>query len=175
MKTAIQSILTPVAIYAVLSLGCGTSYSPREPGRLNFVMSGTGEEALEKDGKRYRVQGFSDELVEAVRGNSAAEEHARRFVHHQRLASGFAIATAVALGFAVIFLAASMAEPAGTVSPEPTPTQDNGWKLGLASGIAALIAGGTLTGAVVNSHSAEGHLYDAINIYNDDVARKRTR
>jgi len=79
MTAAIREVLTPVLISAVLSMECGTGYSPREPGRLNFVLAVGGEEALEKYGKQERVQGFPGDLVEAVAGNPAAEEHARTY------------------------------------------------------------------------------------------------
>jgi hypothetical protein len=52
MTATIREVLTPVLISAVLSMGCGTGYSPREPGRLNFVLAVGGEEALEKYGKQ---------------------------------------------------------------------------------------------------------------------------
>ena len=96
-KTAIQRALAPVAIGAVLSMGCGTTYSPRETGRISLVMSGLGEEVLKKNGKDYKIGGFSGDLIEAVSGNRAAEAHARKFVRRQRISTSLGILAGVAL------------------------------------------------------------------------------
>jgi hypothetical protein len=174
MRTKIRNLLAPVAIYAAFSLGCGTSYSPREPGRINFVLNVAGDEVLEKNGKTYRFGGFSGDLVEAVSGNPAAEEHARRHVELQRRASGLAIATGVVLGVALVCFVGGAAEPAGGTKPE-TSAPRYGTTLLLVSGLATLVAAGTLTASVSSALSSEGHLYDAVNIYNDAVGRQSPR
>ena len=59
MKATIRSVLTPAAICAIMSMGCATTYSPRETGRIHFLTSGKGEEVMEKDGKKYSMDIFS--------------------------------------------------------------------------------------------------------------------
>jgi hypothetical protein len=170
VKTAIQRALAPVAIGAVLSMGCGTTYAPRESGRISLVMSG-GEEVLEKDGKEYKIGGFSRDLIEAVSGSKAAEEHARAYVGRQRLSRGLAILTGVAMAVGTCLVAFAMAEP---VSPEKTGPDPNLQRnLGIAG--VSLVLGSLVSAAgAVALYLPEGDLLDAINIYNDDVASKWT-
>jgi hypothetical protein len=52
MRKTPQPPHPPVVVYPILSMECGTGDSPREPGRLNFVVAVGGEEALEKYGKQ---------------------------------------------------------------------------------------------------------------------------
>jgi hypothetical protein len=170
MKTSIRGMLRPVAILALLGMGCGTSYSPRAPGRINFLLSARGEEVLEKDGRTYKIGGFSSDLVEAVSGNPAAEKHARTYVHHQQISHGLAIVTTVALMVGVFLLAMSTAEPAGNVLPEDH--HDQRVNLQIASAVAGVIGAAALTGAAVNGDTAQSNLHDAVNIYNDDVSTK---
>jgi hypothetical protein len=173
MKMPIQRILAAVLISAIVSMGCATSYSPQEPGRIYFLTSGKGDLVFAKDGKTYNAQWTSSDIREAVAGNQAAEEHARTFVRRQRIAGTLAILAGVGLvlGFAV--LAFSAAEPAGA-GPGPV-TDDHGdtaRNMRIAAftmllGSVASRAGGVTVGA-----TSEAHLYDAINIYNDDVFRR---
>ena len=164
MKITIQKILAPVAICAGVSSGCATSYSPREPGRISFVME-AGHEVLEKDGKKYNVGGFSGDLIQAVSGNPAAEEHARTYVRRQRSAAGLTIGFIGGLLVGDVLVALAMADPAPGVEKDRRPLGYTGLSL-LAGGVACLI------GALILG-PPEGHLYDAINIYNDGVAQRR--
>jgi hypothetical protein len=143
---------TFVAICATLSLGCASGYSPREPGRIHIVGSST----LEKDGRLYGMTGFSSDPIEAVSGNPAAEEHARTFVHRrQTMAILIPLELAVGISGAVL------------VAGGPNDRARNATAAGLALGsvVAAIVSVAVLAGA-------RTHLYDAINIYNDDVARR---
>jgi hypothetical protein len=170
MRTTIQRALTPVVISAVMSMGCSTTYAPREPGRISLVMSG-GEEVLEKDGKEYKIGGFSRDLIEAVSGSRAAEEHARAYVRRQRLSRGLAIFSGVAFVAGSLLVAFAMAEP---VSPEKTGPDPNLQRnLGIA-GVSLLLGSLVSLAGAVALDLPEGDLLDAINIYNDDVASRWT-
>jgi hypothetical protein len=86
MRIGIRGLLRPVAAsLAILTVGCGTTYSPREPGRIYFAISRQ-DEILVKDGKKFSLSAFSGDLAEAVSGNPAAEKHARTYVRRQRIA-----------------------------------------------------------------------------------------
>lgn len=174
MKITIQRIFTPVAISAVLSTGCATSYSPREPGRISFVME-AGHEVLEKDGKKYSLGGFSKDLIQAVSGNPAAEEHARTFVRRQRTATGLAIAAGVAFAVGDILVAFAMAEPVGGQEGANRGV-DSDVRLTLGYTGLSLLVGSlvSLTVAAILG-SPQGHLYDAVNIYNDGVAQRHVK
>jgi ABC-type Fe3+-siderophore transport system permease subunit len=168
MKTM---LLTPVAIYAVLSAGCATSYSPREPGRIHFVLNHGGEEALERDGQKYPIGGFSGgQLLAAVTGNSAAEARARAYVDHRQTFSGYAIVTGIALAVVGFLFIGLTAEPLGDAPPESSQSNRN--KAGIAMGIAGVIGTAAFIGAAINGEAAQRNLYDAINIYNDGVSSK---
>ena len=146
-----------VTIWATLSVGCATSYSPREPGRIHVVTTAGGR-LLEKDGKRYGMFGLSSDPIEAVSGNPAAEEHARTFVHRRRTGGALFL-----LGIATSVAAAAL------VADEPVDSDRRTAAVGIicASMVTALVSG--LVAAF-----AQTHLYDAINIYNDDVSRGLT-
>jgi hypothetical protein len=161
MKTTITRALTPVVVYAVLSMGCGTSYSSREPGRIHYVLSSTGEETIEKDGRIYKLSPFSGDLAKAVSGNKVAEEHARKYVHRQRVAGGLAIVAGIALIVAYIGVAESI-----TGVPENRPRAAI---IGYSSALGAMAA---VVGAGIVGETGMGDLYDAINVYNDDVRRR---
>jgi hypothetical protein len=174
MNSSLQRALAPVLILAVLSMGCGTSYAPREPGRINFVLTTGGEEALEKDGKRYKIGGFSGDLSEAVKGNPAAEEHARAYVRRERIATGLAILGGGALGIGYLSFALlvgpydSTAEGGG-----PGPEARRTLMITMTSGLVVWAV--SLIGAGINYYAAEGHLLDAVNVYNDDAAKGAPR
>jgi hypothetical protein len=168
MKTM---LFTPVAIYAILSAGCATNYSPREPGRLHFVLNHGGEEALERDGQKYPLGGFSGgQLLAAVNGNPAAEERARAYVDHQQSFSAYGIVAGIALVVAGFLSIGAMAEPTGGSPVESS--QDNRGKFWIGMGIAGLIGAAGFIGAAINGDAAQRNLYDAINIYNDGVSSK---
>jgi hypothetical protein len=150
--------LALTAILTTLCFGCASSYTPREPGRISIV-GATGRPVLVKDGKTYGFTGFSSEPVDAVAGNPEAEEHARTYVHRSRIG-------VVLYSLAVASLVGAIA----THSNEPGHTVRNEVADGTLIGSLGL-----LIGSLVFISTAPGHLYDAINIYNDDVSRRQGR
>src|SRR5689334_20209114 len=63
---------------AFVSAACSGSYEPARSPRVSVVMEG-GSFTLVRDGERYPVGFFGTGVVDAVRGNAEAEEHARAY------------------------------------------------------------------------------------------------
>jgi hypothetical protein len=169
---AVQRIFTPVMISAIVSMGCATSYSPQEPGRIYFLTSAKGDLVFGKDGKTRNAEWTSKDILEAVSGNPAAEEHARTFVRRQRTAGTLAILAGVGILLGLTVLAVSAGEPSGSGTDDHVDTARS----------MQIAASSILLGSLVSFASAltvgatsESHLYDAINIYNDGVSRGQTR
>ncbi len=146
------------AVLTALSFGCASSYTPREPGRIS-VMGATGRPILVKDGKTYGMSGLSSDPVDAVAGNPAAEDHARTYVRRTR--TGMLL---LGLGFGVF------------VGGVATHTNECGHAVrnGVATGL-VLGSLGFLIASLATMAIAPGHLYDAINIYNDSVPAAQPR
>jgi hypothetical protein len=142
-----------VALLVLSMLGCASTYRPQDPGRISFVL-GPGI-ALYKDGTRYGAGGLSSDPIRAVAGNQAAEEHARTYVRRSRLAWSI---YAVAVGC----LATSV-----IVHPRD-PGHDDRRNMAIGFGIAGFTA---LAASLIPALMAPGHLYDAVNIYNDGLAK----
>jgi hypothetical protein len=144
-----------LAAFAILEMGCASTYRPQEPGRISFVLDGPGF-SLYNDGTKYGAGGLSSAPVRAVAGNPAAEEQARTFVSRSRL---FWSLAAVALGCLVTSL---------SVEPHDPGHSD---RRDIAAGftIAAFTA---IAASLFPAFTAPGHLYDAVNIYNDDIAKQ---
>ena len=169
MKSRLQTI-APVTIGALLAAGClGTTYTPREPGRIHFLMNYKGNDVLQKDGQKYPLEevGASQDLLAAFRGNPAAEEHARGYLHHQHNAKLLAIVTGVTFAVDMFCLALLATPPDGPVGPDY-----QGFRLGLGITTGALTIGwaATLFGVGREVERGKAHLYDAINVYNDGAA-----
>jgi hypothetical protein len=144
--------LPTIAVLAALSLGCASVYTPREPGRIHVVKSGAFM-ALEKDGKTYATSGLWRDPIDAVSGNPRAEERARTFVSRTRLATVLMVIGAA--GFVATF-AALAAIDRSRVEQRAIP-------LGIAVG-----ASGSLLAGLGVLATSRHHLYDAVNIYNDE-------
>ena len=163
--------ITVVAIMAILSAGCGTSYSPREPGRIHIVLNPEGKEFLERDGQRYSMGGFSGgQVLAAVAGNPAAEDRARAYVDNREAFSGYAIASGVALCVMSFLLIALTAEP--TQDSSETPSASRGNTLPIAFGLSALLGIASFVGAAINHEESQQNLYDAINLYNAGLSKQ---
>jgi hypothetical protein len=150
-----QRFSTLVTICAALSVGCASSYSPREPGRINVVLVG-GSRVLEKDGKLYSMSGLSIDPIEAVSGNPLAEAHARTFVSRRQTA-----------GVLILVGLASMGAGLALNTSEPGHTGQK-----IAARGTAIVSVAAVMGSLFVFVFARSHLYDAINIYNDDVFRR---
>jgi len=116
-----------VAALAICAAGCGTTYSPREPGRVHVVMTNTGEEVLERDGKTYPIEIFSTSVMGAVAGNPAAEDVMRTHVSRSRTAGGLGILSAVVTPIGFLMLAASAGDPSttSTAAQPPNPARNS--------------------------------------------------
>lgn len=137
--------------------GCGTTaYIPRQSPRLQVVGDGASM-VLVRDGRRYPVGAFGSGLEDAVRGNARAEKEAESY--QAKSVAGF-----------VLNLGGSLAAGAGVgvlVGNELRPTPQSGPRIAaisLAVGGVVLSLVGTLIGG-----SAPPHLWNAINMYNDDL------
>ncbi len=144
---------TALLLTCATFVGCASTHTPSEPGRVAITME-TGGPTLMKDGKRYGML-FSNGPVEAVAGVPAAEEHARTYVRRTR--TGLLL-EALALG--------SLATAIAVVPRESGhDTRRDVAQGALVGGLALVVA------AAVVIMTAPGHLYDAINIYNDEAAK----
>jgi hypothetical protein len=145
-------------VMGIVFLGCATTYRPQATGRISYVLDGPGF-ALYKNGEEFGASGLSSGPIRAVAGNPQAEEHARTFVRRSRVAL-------ILYGAAIASLVASL-----SLNSDGHATGDRrqaGLILGL-SGFTELLAGGTVF------MTAPRHLYDAVNIYNDDQAGQESR
>ena len=138
-----------LTISMISTLGCAASYAPREPGRISIV----GPE-LVKDGKHFSIGLVSSEPVEAVAGNPAAEEEARRHVRRKRAAG-------------VLYLLA-VGTLAGSIALRTSSGEDQARNVA-ALGLLFAAAPARLVSSLIVFNSAQGPLYDAVNIYNDGV------
>lgn len=144
-----------VAMGTALTLACSTagSYSPREPGRIHFIKTSSGR-ALEKDGKLYSMSSLSSDPVKIVEGDPAAEEHARAFVGGTRTAE------------ILLVVGGALALSAGIVAGA---SPEKGRVAYTAMGCTAMAS---VLGAVMMVPLSRHHLYDAVNIYNDDLSMR---
>ena len=140
---------------ALLSLlSCSSSYRPVRSARIATTLD-SGELTLLKGDQAYSVGVIGTELVQAVQGNPAAEEHARAF--RNKMITGW---TFYGVGVGVTLAGAGLL---GTGIAD-SDAGNEGVGLGItAAGLGFLFAG---MGFIMNG---QPHLFDAINIYNDGV------
>lgn len=150
-----MKLTASVVALAMAGLGCASTYRSREPGRISFVLDGPGF-ALYKDGTTYSAGGLSSDPVRAVAGNPAAEEQARTFVRRSRL---FWSIYTVAVGCLVT--------SAIVASNDPRQVERRDISAGFFTGAAA-----AFVASMIPAFTAPGHLYDAVNIYNDGLAKQ---
>jgi hypothetical protein len=143
--------------FAPAVAGCGpAAYVPRPSPRLQVVADGGGV-ALSRNGRSYSIGMFGSGLEEAVQGNRRAEEEVKSY--QTKSVAGFVVgllgsgASAGGAGWLV----------ANEISNSPTNTARIG-------GITLVISGVVLSlvGTLVAS-SAQPHMWNAINMYNDDL------
>jgi hypothetical protein len=150
------------AVLGLLSLtsACSTHYVPRAGPRLSIVMEG-GAPAYAKDGKVYKHGFAGGGLVDAVEDDPEALEAAQKY--QSSMVTGFLliVAGSACLTASVILLA--MRDPLD----ERDSTNDN-----LALGTAICGLAGYVSGSVVLATGQPYH-FDAVNIYNDKVDRRR--
>jgi hypothetical protein len=141
-------------VMSIVSVGCATSYRPQETDRISYVLDGPGF-SLYKNGEEFGAGGLSSAPIRAVAGNFQAEEHARTFVRRSRIAW-----TLYGVAIASLVTALSL-NPDGHAQGD---RRQAGLIFGI-SGFTTLLAGGAVF------MTAPGHLYDAVNIYNDGQRR----
>jgi hypothetical protein len=146
-------VLCALATSAALP-ACSTSYYPQSP-RV-AVVRGEFRRGLVKNGQYYPGGLFGGNVVDAVRGVPAAEAQANTYAGLS-VAGSWCIIGGEALGVTASVVSAT-AKPGDA---------KNDAQIGLivASGVAFV------TGIVLHFMS-EGHLYDAANIYNDEMDRR---
>ena len=145
------SILVPVLA------GCGgAGYRPQTSPRLQVVADG-GSLALMRDGHTYSVGMFGSGLEDAVRGNARAEKEVASY-------------QAKSVGCFVVGILGSLASAGGAgllIGNELSNRPSDGARAGAIS----LTIGGVVASIVASviASSAQPHLWNAINMYNDDL------
>jgi len=143
------------ALVAIACIGCSSHYMPRSQGRVAVSMI-DGKPVYIRDGNIYEHGMLGGGLVEAVRGNRAAEGAALEYHDHMR--DGL---LELLLGTAAMCGGMTYAAVQAAQSPPDNPHVD----------AAPIIIG--LTGMVVMLYgagelaSAEPYRWDAINLFND--------
>jgi hypothetical protein len=146
-----------VLILVPITLGCGTQYRPRSPGRIFQVTDGWGMQYV-KDGKRYRAGLFFDDLDDAVRGNVEAERFASQA--EWKVPTGFLVAVG---GFLCSSIAMSYHRFEEREDPMySTPPGLIGLEVGCL--VAGAVGMGVLSSGISNR-------MDAINLYNDTAGQ----
>jgi hypothetical protein len=143
------------ALTALASAGCATTYEPKTPHVA--VVRGIFHHGYLKDGVYYPGGWFGGNVGEAVKGVPEAERHAEAYK------------TLSTVGSLCIFGSEAIGISASVVSAtaQRGETRDN-VSTGLIIGsITALVTGITL------HFISEHHLYDAANIYNDELDRRK--
>ncbi len=138
------------------AVGCSTTYAPKPGPRIAVGLQG-GAPVFFRDGQRFELGVLGGDVEEMVAGNPVAEEHARTYKF--RVRSGLVcVLGGVVLAGGGMYLAAKGLDNRG----------DNGLPiagLGLLGGALVLDVVG-----LVLLLTAQPHLWDAINIYNDGKA-----
>lgn len=160
MRHSFCSVAVIVALSGSLATtGCTSTYIPRQGPRVSMVMQG-GTIGFVRDGRLYRGGAFGGQLMQAVAGNEAALTHARTY--RNLTAAGFATSMG---GLAVVLIGDLLWVAASSGSGRTSAT-----------GLFAILGVGLsldLVGLVM-SLSAMPHMYDAINVYNDDLESHAT-
>jgi hypothetical protein len=145
---------TPATVaLALVSAACSSSYQPARSPRISVIQEG-GSPTLVRDGQSFSVGLFGGGIEEAVRGNAAAEEHATSY-KTLSIAGWSVYVAGIGSSVAGLYLLAD-----NKVGGSDNDTA--GATLAL-SGVAALVT------SLVLIASAQPHLWDAVNIYNDGV------
>lgn len=142
---------------ASASTGCVSSYQPAPSPKIAVFMDDGGL-ALARDGRSYSLGMFGGGAVKAVEGNPAATEHAETYRAY--MITGW---TAYWGGIGVGLLGAGVWR-AG--ERDADIDRAHAGEAMVLVGVAAVLTG---TGFLL---SAQPHLWDAVNLYNDEVERR---
>jgi len=141
-----------VLLGLVFASGCSSSYQPVRSPRIVTVVDG-GQPAFVKNGERVGTLALGTGLVDAVHGNPRAEHQAR--VGRNLTVGGFVLDIAglsTEIGAVVVMAQDTHSDDHSTLGPAL-----------LLTGAVVAIAGSVLMLA------GQPHLYDAVNIYNDEL------
>ncbi len=155
-----QSFVAAVVLAA--SSACSTHYTPRAGPRISMVMEG-GSPAYTKNGKVYKHGFAGGGLVEAVSDDAEALEAAETY--QSRTTTGFLLVLAGTVCLTASIVLVATRDP----FDERDASNDR-----LAVGTALCGLGGYIGGAAVLA-SGQPYHFDAINIYNDKVDKRRFR
>jgi hypothetical protein len=148
--------LVLVVLLAPTSLGCASSYVPRPGPHVALVQDG-GTISYVRDGVKYDGGIFGGDIDQAVSGSPRAEEYASQYKNG--MTTGFVLTMIGSVG---LIGGASLlgAEEAQTPSWDSTTTTA---MIVMLSGLVVELVGAGIAAR------AQTHLYDAVNVYNDDV------
>jgi hypothetical protein len=153
-----KPIASIVAIaFVASSTGCSFGYMPKSNGKIAVVVD-NGSPAYVKDGRVYKGGIFGGDLDEAVAGNPKAEAELEEYKSDMT-------------GWLATFVAGTGAMVADVVMlSNDAARRDNpsGAELGTEVGLLGAWIG-LYVASVVFAVSAQPHLFDAINVYNDGV------
>lgn len=145
-----------LVLVVALTSACSATYMPRRSAHIKILIS-AGQEALLKDDRIYPLGFAGGGLVDAVRDNPRALDHAEAYQSGTLWGLAGVLAGAVAIGASPVALVSQTGNRNGR---DPDMTL-----------FSALMGGGLLLysvgiGALLSAHP---HIYDAVNQYNDDV------
>lgn len=145
-----------LALAAIVTTACSTSYVPRSPGRVAVTME-DGAPAYVRDGQTYRHGFLGSGLQKAVRGNPQAEAAADEY--HDRIRDGLLVTLlgGVCMGTALGMAISEIDENSGS-SDRRAQTEM----------LVALGCTGLMLGGALYATTAEPYRWDAINIFNDN-------
>ncbi|HEX8795540.1 MAG TPA: hypothetical protein VF765_31540 [Polyangiaceae bacterium] len=151
-----------LALLAPTSLGCASSYVPRPGPHVALVQDG-GTISYVREGVKYDGGIFGGDIEEAVSGSPRAEEYAREYK------------TGMTTGFIMTMIGA-LGAVGGGVWIGDAASQNPVSNSGITSGTVVLLSGIVveLVGAGIAAR-AQTHLYDAVNVFNDEVDAGRVR
>jgi len=158
----------PLAVLATVALGesaCAEVYTPRPSGAVTITSNGGSGYKVWKNGEDM---GSEWAVGDAVAGDRKAEEQAEKASSERvgSIVSGICGAVAVGVG-------------AGLLSYDGfnTTTAGNSFSNGLAEASIGLLVGGLVLYIVSGSlqGAAHTHMFNAVNIYNDDMAARGPR
>ncbi len=155
--TAVDAL---VLCLALTSASCSSRYQPQTGPRLAVVMD-EGSLTYVRDGQKFKHGMMGGGLVEAVEDDPEAKEAAEKY--HSRMTSGFVLYL-VGTGCLITGMVVGLS----TIDErEPHSDKDALAAGGLLCGVAGLIAGASLLAAGIP------YQYDAVNIYNDNLDKRR--
>jgi hypothetical protein len=156
--------LGEIALVAALSAGCSTHYVPIQGPHVSTTMEG-GSLVYVRDGQKFAHGFLGGGLVDAVGADPEAREAAETY--HSRNVTSLALSLvglACLVGGSVYV--ASQADFASASS------SNNDSSVAVGAGALACALGTVVAGSIV-AFTAIPYQFDALNIYNDNIERRR--